>query len=405
MPMTRFSSISLFSGAGGLDLGLEEAGFETRAFVEIDRHARETLDANRGWWKNPSAPILSDVREIGAEQALEAAGLQRGAATLVAGGPPCQTFSTAGRRGSVGDPRGTLLAHFARLIAGISPRFFVFENVRGLLSAAIRHRPLHLRGNGASPIEEDEELGSVLRRIVLPLLRDTLGYEVAYGLVNAANYGVPQSRERVIFVGSRDHELGSGAYPDGEMPIAELLSPSHSRNDSLWLPPWRTLGEALEGLNDTRPDYIPYSAARSEVLALVPPGKNWRYLRDTKGHAYLKQIMGGAYDADGGKVGFWRRLSFERPSPTVPASPIQKGTSLCHPLETRPLSVREYARVQEFPDRFAFRGSLAERYKQIGNAVPVGLARAIGVALLRVIAKIDAQGVEEADAAYAGAKR
>jgi DNA (cytosine-5)-methyltransferase 1 len=171
------------------------------------------------------------------------------------------------------------------------------------------------------------------------------------------------------------------------------------------LAPWRTLGEALDGLDDPNPEYIPYSRVRAEILSHVPPGKNWRFLRDTKGQSYLREIMGGAYDANGGKVGFWRRLTFDRPSPTVPASPIQKGTSLCHPLETRPLSIREYARVQQFPDEYVFRGSITQRYKQIGNAVPVGLARAIGDALVGVIRNADAERVVQAHAAYAGATR
>jgi DNA (cytosine-5)-methyltransferase 1 len=119
----------------------------------------------------------------------------------------------------------------------------------------------------------------------------------------------------------------------------------------------------------------------------VPPGKNWRYLREKYGHGYLREVMGGAYNSDGGKVGFWRRLTFDKPCPTVPASPIQKGTSLCHPLETRPLTVREYARVQQFPDRYIFKGTTSAKYVQIGNAVPVGLGRAVGTAVSRIIAR------------------
>lgn len=379
-----FPSISLFSGAGGLDLGLECNGLEARAFVEINKDAQATLRANRHLRLLPDAPILGDITQLSAADLLSEAGTAVGSVFLVAGGPPCQSFSTAGRRGSVADPRGGMLAHFARMIDGIQPRFFVFENVRGILSAAIRHRPLNLRGPDSAPITDDEELGSVLRRVILPTLRDELGYEVVYGLVNAADYGVPQTRERVFFLGSRDREFGSDRWPFLDMALTRLVPPTHSRSGEAGLPPWRTLKDALRGLIDRRPEFIPYSPARRAVLELVPAGRNWRHLRDEHGHDFLRTVMGGAYDSEGGKVGFWRRLDFTRPSPTVPASPIQKGTSLCHPVETRPLSVREYARIQQFPDGYVFEGSTASRYRQIGNAVPVGLASAIAQALLGV---------------------
>lgn len=388
-----FSSVSLFSGAGGLDLGLEKAGFATRVFVEIDRHAQQTLQENRGFWTHCDTPVLGDVSELTPGDVLAAAGLAKGEATLLAGGPPCQSFSTAGRRGAVSDPRGGLLAHFGTMVAGVRPRFFLFENVRGLLSAAIKHRPLRLRGKDARPLEDDEELGSVLQRVVLPLLRDALGYEVVLGLVNAADYGVPQTRQRVFLLGSRDHELGSDRFTDDKPPLAQLLCPTHSGDKSPGLKKWRTLGDVIQDLDEANPEYTPYTPDRARVLKLIPAGKNWRHLRTVRNEAYLRKVMGGAYDATGGKVGFWRRLSFDRPCPTVTASPIQKGTSLCHPVETRPLSVREYARVQQFPDGFVFAGSTAQKYKQIGNAVPVGLARAIGEALVTVIEANDQQGV------------
>jgi DNA (cytosine-5)-methyltransferase 1 len=380
-----YPTVSLFSGAGGLDLGLEAAGFDSRVFVEIDKDAQATLRANRDTWRVPDAPILGDILELEADAVLGAAGLTRYETVLVAGGPPCQSFSTAGRRQSVADPRGSLIAHFARMIDGIRPRFFVFENVRGILSAALRHRPLSGRTNGSVPLEEDEELGSALKKFILPLLREELGYEVVYGLLNAADYGVPQTRQRVVFLGSRDREFGTDRWPLIEMALPRLMVPTHSKAGEEGLARWRTLRDALRDIDDESEEYIPYSSARKAVLELVPAGKNWRHIRETRGHEYLRQVMGGAYQADGGKVGFWRRLDFDKPCPTVPASPIQKGTSLCHPTETRPLSVREYARVQQFPDAYVFRGGIASKYRQIGNAVPVGLASAVGSALVGVM--------------------
>ncbi len=370
------TSISLFSGAMGLDLGLEQAGVETRAVVELDKWCCATIRHNR-----PELPLLQgDIRNIDAHDILDAAAVDAGQIDLVVGGPPCQSFSTAGKRSSILDVRGGLFQDFARVVDAAQPRFFVMENVRGILSAAIRHRPLHLRGSKHAPLDPEEQPGSALR-VILSKLRDELGYEVVYGLVDAVNYGVPQFRQRVIFLGSRDHEFGSARWIPEAMPIDELLPPSHAEVPTLEQPyKWRTLRDALKGLRERDPEFLKYSEARLKFLRLIPPGQNWRYLRNL-GEDVVREALGGAYESDGGKVGFFRRLSFDRPSPTVPATPIQKGTSLCHPTKDRVLSVREYARVQQFPDDWVFAGPTAEKYKQIGNAVPVGLGRAVGEAL------------------------
>ncbi|MEX2226486.1 MAG: DNA cytosine methyltransferase [Dehalococcoidia bacterium] len=368
--------ISLFSGAMGLDLGLEAAGFETVAAVELDRWSCATIKANR-----PDLPLIhGDVREITANQLLQLSGVD-GEIDVVAGGPPCQSFSTAGRRSSISDVRGGLFQDFARIVDGVRPRFFVMENVRGILSAAVRHRPLKDRGAGSPQLEPDERAGSALA-VIMDRLQDQLGYEVVYGLVDAVNFGVPQFRQRVIFLGSRDHEFGAAKWLPERMPIQELIPPTHAETPTVEQPyKWRTLGDAISDLNELAPEYLRYSEARLKYLRLIPPGRNWRHLREY-GEDVVKAALGGAYASDGGKVGFFRRLTFERPSPTVPATPIQKGTSLCHPEHDRVLSVREYARVQQFPDDWLFAGPTAEKYKQIGNAVPIGLGRAIGHALL-----------------------
>lgn len=367
----------------GLDLGLEAAGFETAVAVELDRWSCATIGANR-----PELPLLQgDIRHIQSDAILAAAGAQPGEVALVAGGPPCQSFSTAGKRSSILDIRGGLFQDFARVVASAQPRFFVMENVRGILSAAIRHRPLHARGPGHPPLEGDEQPGSALR-VILETLAEKLGYQVVYGLLDAVNYGVPQFRQRVVFLGSRDHEF---ALPEGA-DIAELIPPSHAAEPTIERPyRWRTLGQALEGLIDPQPEFLRYSEARLRFLRLIPPGHNWRYLRKF-GEATVEEALGGAYRSDGGKVGFYRRLTFDRPSPTVPATPIQKGTSLCHPAADRVLSVREYARVQQFPDDWCFTGPTAEKYKQIGNAVPTGLGRAVGEAIMSFI---EAEGTSD----------
>jgi DNA (cytosine-5)-methyltransferase 1 len=358
--MLMYPSISLFSGAMGLDLGLEAAGITAALCIESDRWCCQTIRANR-----PQIPLLEgDIRGISTEQALAAAGLHRDAVFLVCGGPPCQSFSTAGRRQSLGDHRGSLVGDFVRFIEEIRPPYFLMENVRGILSAAIKHRPLEQRGNPTLPLEPAEELGSALNMILGEFAR--IGYTVSYKLVQAAEYGVPQIRERVIFLGSRDGQ--QIVFP----------KPTHAKHPSTGYKPWVTFSEALDGLIDTHKLYQCYSADRARIFELVPPGGNWRSLpRELQPIA-----MGGAFHSTGGRVGFYRRLSFDKPAPTILTSMTQKASGMCHPAETRPLTVAECKRVQQFPDDWQISGTIAQQYRQIGNAVPIGLGKALGTAIL-----------------------
>ena len=378
--------ISLFTGAGGLDIGLERAGFATLACAEKDRHALETLRLNHER-AGRCVAYFEDVTAITGEDILTEVGLAVGELDLLSGGPPCQPFSTAGARQSIVDPRGSLFGRYLELVGEMRPRFFLLENVRGLISAALRHRPLARRGPDSPELEPDERLGSLLNEALLPAIQERLGYQVSYGLANAADYGTPQLRERVIFIASRDRELGDG--PGFGDPLTSLMPPTHGGVHSYGLPPRRTLRDALDGLNERPPVFVSYSPERRRVFDLVPSGANWRHIRDHHGPEMLQRVMGGAYESDGGRVGFWRRLSWDRPSPTLPASPVQKSTGLCHPDETRPLSVREYARIQQFPDDYEFAGPIASKYRQIGNAVPVGLAEAAGQAVIRLLDKVE----------------
>ncbi len=376
----NFPSISFFSGAMGLDLGLEAAGFDIRLCVEIDKACQNTIRKNIYHLGKEKIPILGDITQLSYKEILSASGLAKGEVVLLAGGPPCQAFSTAGKRGSINDPRGMLVPKYLELINDIRPRFFVFENVRGILSAALQHRPLNQRGAGHPPLSPEEELGSLLKLIILPGF-EKLGYEVKYALVDVANYGLPQNRERVIFVGSRDYEFSKLGLKD----LIEIIPPTHSKEGKNGLLKWVTLGDVIKNLNESTPEYQSYSEKRAEIFKKVPEGKNWRYLRDMYGDEYLKEVMGGAYSSGGGKVGFWRRLSYSKPSPTLTTSPLQKSTALCHPEQTRPLTVKEYARIQDFPDWWEFTGSVSQKYQQIGNAVPVGMGKAIGKGLIEVI--------------------
>lgn len=355
----RPTVISLFSGALGLDLGLERAGFEVRAAVECQRNAVATLERNR-----PGVVIAKRIEQVCTAELLEHARLRAEEPFAISGGPSCQAFSTAGQRGSFEDPRGTMFREFLRVVTEARPQFFVMENVRGVLSAAVRHRPLNRRGPGCSPLDAEEELGSAFRLIVKEL-RDT-GYYVVFGVVNAADYGVPQTRERVVFLGSRDGR-------DVRIP-----APTHSRDGEGGLPRWRTLEDALTGLCDKQPTYTRLSPFKRKYMARIPEGGNWRDLPTRS----QKVALGGAYVSWGGRSGFFRRLAWDRPAPALTTRPDSKATMHCHPTETRPLSIREYARIQQFPDDWEFVGSVPQQYVQIGNAVPVGLGEALGRALI-----------------------
>jgi DNA (cytosine-5)-methyltransferase 1 len=372
----KFKVVSLFSGAMGLDIGLHQTGhFELLAAVEKIPAFCETARLNIGQGNiSPGAVVFeSDISLLDPKDVLERLKLKPGEIDVLVGGPPCQSFSTAGKRGTVQDPRGTLLWQFLRFVEVMQPKFFVMENVRGLVSAALRHRPIAERKLG--PLEPDEMPGSVLRLFAKDL-SSLCGssYQMEAFEVNSVNYGAPQIRERVLFIGNRysakvefpDPTHGS-IREDSESSEADLFNKKP-------LLPWRTLREALAGLDDADPQVLDFSERKKSYLAKVPQGSNWRSLSE----ADQKESMGKAWFAKGGRSGWWRRLTYDLPSPTLMTLPNHASTSLCHPEETRALSVREYARIQEFPDNWTFSGKLAEQYTQIGNAVPTRLGRVVG---------------------------
>lgn len=352
--------ISLFSGAMGLDLGLESAGLDIVLALEGDSFPVATIARNR-----PSLPLIDRlIEDVSSEEILQKAGLEPGHPFAVVGGPSCQVFSTAGQRKSLGDPRSIVFEHFVRVVRDAQPEFFVMENVRGLLSAAVRHRPLKERGPGFPSLAEDEQLGSAFR-VVAERFRE-LGYYCVFDVLNAADFGVPQTRQRLVVIGSRD---GRGV---------RIPKPTHHPEGANGLSQWRTLGEALDGLREESPDYYPFCPAKERYLRLVPEGGNWRQLPEE----LQREALGSAFVSWGGRSGFFRRLSRKRPSPALTTRPDSKATTLCHPTELRPLTVAEYARIQQFPDDWVFEGTVRKKYEQVGNAVPIGLGAAIGRALL-----------------------
>ncbi|MRR06607.1 MAG: DNA (cytosine-5-)-methyltransferase [Deltaproteobacteria bacterium] len=377
--MRKYKVISLFSGAMGLDIGLEQSGrFEIVACVESEKSYCDTIRFNQAAGRLSKKLVLfeKDIRDVSSKEILRAAGLKAKDVDLIVGGPPCQSFSTAGRRGTIQDHRGTLLWEFLRLIEEIKPRMFLMENVRGLLSAAVRHRPILNRPDkGGVLLQDDEKPGSVVKLFARDLANlKRCSYHLDIFEVNAVNYGAPQIRERVLFIGNR-----YGATVDFPTP-SHGMNPIDSTNQQLGLfhdktkQPWRTLGDAIKDLKEEHPLLMDFSPRKKEFLRMVPPGSNWRSLSVEA----QKESMGKAWYAKGGRSGWWRRLTFELPCPTLVTMPNHASTSLCHPTETRALSVSEYSRIQEFPDDWAFCGKVSEQYAQIGNAVPTRLGKVAG---------------------------
>ena len=346
--------ISLFSGAMGLDIGLARAGLNIVIGQDFDKSCVETMQANG------HEVLCGDIREIKAPDLLAVTGMKSGEPFLICGGPPCQPFSTAGKRLGINDPRGSLFMDFIRMIDYIRPRFFVMENVKGIISSPLKHVPIEERDES----DPEQQLGTVLDVILNEF--NKLNYKTVYGVLDAVNYGVPQFRERFVLIGSRDNE-------EIFLPV-----PTHFAVHQNEKYKWQSLSSAIKDLENAPGVCESFSQERLKYLRLVPEGGNWRSLPEEM----IEEALGGAYRSGGGKVGFYRRLSYSEPCPTLVTSPVQKATMMCHPVQDRPLSIREYARIQQFPEEWVFTGTVASQYRQIGNAVPVGLAEQIGKAII-----------------------
>jgi DNA (cytosine-5)-methyltransferase 1 len=364
MPKVKpeLTSLSFFSGCLGLDLGLERSGIHQLLASEIDKSSVTTIHANR-----PNLPVIGDLLDYSTNEIRRKAGIgKKHDLTLVVGGPPCQAFSTAGKRQAFNDPRGNVFLRYIQVIEELSPQFAVIENVRGLLSAALKHRPLNERGKSSEPLTVEELPGSALH-LIINLLR-SFGYSISFNLYNSANFGVPQVRERVILIAARD---------GNKVPY---LTPTHSNIPDFDLPRWSTFRQATEGLIESEMTGLQFSNDRLRYFKYLKPGQYWKDLPTEK---IRRAAMGESYFSGGGKTGFFRRLAWDAPSPTLVTHPAMPATELCHPIENRPLTVQEYKRIQQFPDEWIVAGSITNQYKQLGNAVPIGLGEAVGKTLVR----------------------
>lgn len=322
--ISTYTAIELFAGAGGTALGMENAGIQHILLNEYDKHACETLRINKPSWN----VVEKDVRELT---------FFEGQADIVQGGFPCQTFSYAGKKMGFEDIRGTLFFEFARCVKEVKPKIAIGENVKGLLN---------------------HDNGRTLQTMVNVL--EELGYNVKYKVLKSQYLNVPQKRERLIIIGVRK----------------DLKIPIVFPKEMDYIIPLR---EAL--VDCPKSDGQEYPKNKKKIMDLIPPGGYWRDLPEK----LQKEYMGASYYMGGGKTGMARRLSWDEPSLTLTCSPAQKQTERCHPEETRPLSVREYARIQTFPDNWKFSGSIAQQYKQIGNAVPVNLGYHIGNTIIQML--------------------
>ncbi|MDM8350776.1 DNA cytosine methyltransferase [Pseudomonas sp. sp1636] len=364
--------ISLFSGAMGLDLGLEMAGFEAGVCVENDKEAVSTVRYNR-----PSLPIFDcSIEDVSGDELKKAAKFGRSRVPLVAGGPPCQAFSVFGNRLGIEDARGQLVFEFLRIVEEAKPATFLMENVRGLLSMSITPNKKELLDDRRIPREFFEK-GSLLNRIFEEF--NSIGYHVDCFVVNSVNYGAPQIRERILLIGNR---FGYSV---------EFPKPLYSNRQEDKLPPFKTLGEAISpeaGFIDPCPEIMDFSPRKLRYLSMVPEGGNWRSLPVE----IQKESMGGSWYLKGGRSAYWRKLSYAFPSPTVVTMPNHAGTSMCHPKELRAITVGEAAAIQEFPSDWAFQGTTTAKFRQVGNAVPTRLGRVAGEVIMSLLKKIESEG-------------
>lgn len=335
-----YTAVELFAGAGGLALGLEEAGFHSKGLVEIDKYACQTLRKNRPNWN----VIEKDIIEVAETGIRNFVNVPIGELDLLSGGYPCQAFSYAGKKMGLSDARGTMFYYYAQILQQLLPKMFLAENVKGLVN--------HDNGRTLA--------------LMLKVFSD-IGYTVKWQVLRALDYDVAQKRERIVLVGIRNDlvEKYNFSYALPQPYGYEL-----------------TLRDILKEV--PKSEGAKYPESKKKVLDLVPPGGYWRDLPDE----IAKDYMGASYYSGGGRTGMARRLSWDEPSLTLTCSPAQKQTERCHPDETRPFTVREYARIQSFPDDWIFDCSQANAYKQIGNAVPVNMAKAIGLSIVNVLNQI-----------------
>lgn len=319
--------IELCAGAGGMSCGLMKAGFIPILLNDKNKDCCETLRLN----KPETVVVQANIQDMEFEK-------YKNKIDLLVSGIPCQSWSLAGKGKGLHDPRGQLMLTFANIIDVIRPKIFMIENVKGLL--------IHDKGKTFDKI--------------LSIINKNNLYSVEYKVLNAFDYSVPQKRERIFIVGllkSKNLKFDFPVKNDKHVLLKHVL------------------------LDVPKSNGFKYQENKIKLFKQIPQGGCWINLPEDLQRDYMKN----SFFSTGGKRGILYRLHLEKPSLTLLCSPSQKQTERCHPLEERPLTVREYARIQTFPDTYKFYGSITSIYRQIGNAVPVELARQIGLCLKKTL--------------------
>ena len=358
----KYIALSFFTGAMGLDYGIEKEGICPILASEIDPNARKTILLNR-----PDIGLIGDINNYSASEIRKYANISENQEIdLIIGGPPCQAFSTAGQRKGFQDKRGNVFLTFIDRILEMRPKYAVIENVRGILSAPFESEEIQ-KHFGFAPKTPDEKKGGALLYILNKL--EEGGYTVTFNLYNSANYGAPQKRERVVFFCSRNGE---------KIPY---MPPTHDEFGNYNLTKWKTARQVLKDLKEEEQISMKFPERRLKYFKMLKAGQYWKHL--PKEVQY--EAMGEKLNLGGGKTGFFRRIDWDTPAPTLVTDPTMPATDLCHPEKDRPLSIQEYARIQEFPDDWKFFGEMKDIYKQIGNAVPISLGIAIGKQIKKLL--------------------
>jgi DNA (cytosine-5)-methyltransferase 1 len=322
----EYNFIEVCSGAGGLSTGFMNQGFKPILLNDFDKTCCKTLEKNH----KDNKIIHGSFVDIDYSEYKDV--------DIMMGGVPCQAFSQAGKRLGLEDARGNLLIEFIKIVKRVKPKVFLIENVKGLLT--------HESGNTFQGI--------------LDVLEEIDKYNIHYKVLNANDYGVAQKRERLIIIGV-DKEIKK----EYKFPEKENYKP--------------VLEDVLINVPESKG--LEYSESKKRIMSMVPQGGCWVNLPEEVQREYMK----ASYNSGGGKRGIARRLSMKEACLTLTTSPCQKQTERCHPIETRPLNIREYARIQSFPDTYEFMGTVTQQYKQIGNAVPVKLAEKLAQSIKKVL--------------------
>lgn len=323
----KFTFIEVCAGGGGLSSGLINAGFQPVLLNDNNKDCCATLRQNHPH-TNVVCGSMCDIDFSPYTNKID----------LLTGGVPCQSFSQAGKRKGLDDKRGDLMMKFIDILNIVKPKVFMIENVKGLIN---------------------HDSGETIKIIIQSMNKSGM-YDITYKCLDSSKYKVPQKRERVFIVGVKKDINIKFQFPE-------------ENNNKIVL---------KDVLCDVPPSVgAVYNDYKKELFKKIPQGGCWVNLPEDLQREYL----GKSYNSGGGKRGILYRLSMERPSLTLLCTPSQKQTERCHPLEERPLTVREYARIQTFSDDYNFVGSMSSQYRQIGNAVPVELAKSIGDSIIKIL--------------------